>query len=800
MSEERWQPEDPSLQEFTADDYDVEGRATAILKQGNINDEVARLSAALASLDTTIQTHVSAHYHDLLSHAVASSELEQSLAVMGTHIHSLQLSTDRLRARVRDPYDKIESGTKSLGRLQETADLLRRAIRVLQLSKKLGAAMTGGEADLGKAATSLAELSDLLQEDLHGLEVVEGEARKVRQWRAEVERQGEQLLARGLATGNLAQLGTGLQVFYNLGTLPAVVEKLVQEIHDKVKTQWTEGLDIKRISENKAESGDGRGKTPGRANLPAGNMAAFRATLWANLDSLLEGLQGQVVKVYHLQRLLCKKVDPLTHQPYIACLPSPSLVAAAWSRLASMILQCLSKAIAKSNFVKQTLEAEYHKLVRLYTEAWSKLRYASSQYGPGPAHLVDGDTPAIEDPFTSTDMGTEFRASLTALEQAYLARSLARLFDPVNLMFSGTGAPSKEEVANMFTVMSAELSTALVESRLLDAVTKNVTKTVSLFCVKSEGCVDSEASQVIGSPTPAQLQNVVVVNRLSEARLGLEQMASQQAAAIGQERVEVLLAAAREVDAQMVAACEPLLASVSDSVEAILLTMHKEDFSGEIGAVSSPAPPCSLYMRELQAFMERIAKDFLSIFTCTQFLATQLQPLAERTIQRFVLQGSLVRPLGSGGAMRLASDCAQLEFGLSSILGPSGQSALGPTGLTALGGSYRLLRAFRALLFLTPEDVSTFPGLGSTLPYSTALHLLISRCPEVLPSPHASLSWSLSRYSAWLEDHPGEKERLGLIQGALEAYVAAARARQDKTFVPEYPVLKQLLQGGLDAL
>ena len=106
--------------------------------------------------------------------------------------------------------------------------------------------------------------------------------------------------------------------------------------------------------------------------------------------------------------------------------------------------------------------------------------------------------------------------------------------------------------------------------------------------------------QVIGSPTPAQLQNVVVVNRLSEARLGLEQMASQQAAAVGQERVEVLLAAAREVDAQMVAACEPLLASVSDSVEAILLTMHKEDFSGEVGAVTSPAPPCSLYMRELQ--------------------------------------------------------------------------------------------------------------------------------------------------------------------------------------------------------
>ena len=93
----------------------------------------------------------------------------------------------------------------------------------------------------------------------------------------------------------------------------------------------------------------------------------------------------------------------------------------------------------------------------------------------------------------------------------------------------------------------------------------------------------------------------------------------------------------------------------------------------------------------------------------------------------------------------------------------------------------------------------------------------------MLPSPHASLGWSLSRYSNWLEDHPGERERLQLIQvrppldtcqastchecppvlhmqGSLEAYVAAARARQDKTFVAEYPVLRDMLQGGLQGL
>ena len=63
-----------------------------------------------------------------------------------------------------------------------------------------------------QAAAGLAEMSQLLAEDLAGLEVVEGEARQVRHWRLEVERQGEQLVQAGLEGGNHSQLGTGLQV------------------------------------------------------------------------------------------------------------------------------------------------------------------------------------------------------------------------------------------------------------------------------------------------------------------------------------------------------------------------------------------------------------------------------------------------------------------------------------------------------------------------------------------------------------------------------------------------------------
>ena len=49
----------------------------------------------------------------------------------------------------------------------------------------------------------------------------------------------------------------------------------------------------------------------------------------------------------------------------------------------------------------------------------------------------------------------------------------------------------------------------------------------------------------------------------------------------------------------------PLFSSVSDSIEAIILTMHKEDFSmAEYhGKKSSP------YIREMEGFIKRVVRD-----------------------------------------------------------------------------------------------------------------------------------------------------------------------------------------------
>ena len=56
------------------------------------------------------------------------------------------------------------------------------------------------------------------------------------------------------------------------------------------------------------------------------------------------------------------------------------------------------------------------------------------------------------------------------------------------------------------------------------------------------------------------------------------------------------------------------------------------------------------------------------------------------------------------------------------------------------------------------------------------------------------------RYSKWLDEHNNEKDRLMVIQGALESYAQGVKQRQGKEFAKEYAVMVQLLQKGLASL
>jgi hypothetical protein len=113
--------------------------------------------------------------------------------------------------------------------------------------------------------------------------------------------------------------------------------------------------------------------------------------------------------------------------------------------------------------------------------------------------------------------------------------------------------------------------------------------------------------------------------------------------------------------------------------------------------------------------------------------------------------------------------------------------------------SLRNVIAFKALIFTKPECVIDMEEIANgSLKYSIVLNFLFNKAPNELKSPNESAGWSISRYSAWLEEHTKEKDRLQIIKGALESYAAATRLRREKSYVAPYPIMVKILQAALD--
>jgi conserved oligomeric Golgi complex subunit 5 len=99
---------------------------------------------------------------------------------------------------------------------------------------------------------------------------------------------------------------------------------------------------------------------------------------------------------------------------------------------------------------------------------------------------------------------------VNSFENAYLARSMSRLFDPVNNMFTAEeGIPSHETMDSLLRTVMDELAVSMVESHLNKVVASNVANTIKLFCTKCEQQVvtGSESTQLIGKKCTCFVHN-----------------------------------------------------------------------------------------------------------------------------------------------------------------------------------------------------------------------------------------------------------------------------------------------------
>ena len=220
--------------DLAADEFDVEKHAsTLLMAQTNateISEYVATLSEAERRIDHRLEDHVALHYEDLLDQATSVERIEDQLAAVTAQSSALMSSIEKVRNRVAEPYNNMRNQTRSLGRIQETCDILRRIVRILQLGKKLQQQLGGGPAEITKAAQSISELSELWEPEqdlnLSGIQAIEGELKTFRHARKDVERSADVMLGSGMETKNQNQMGVALQVDiwfstirYNFGQL-----------------------------------------------------------------------------------------------------------------------------------------------------------------------------------------------------------------------------------------------------------------------------------------------------------------------------------------------------------------------------------------------------------------------------------------------------------------------------------------------------------------------------------------------------------------------------------------------------
>ena len=766
-------------------DFDVEKFASNLLQKGvDIGKYANELSVAEEDLNVKLEDHVSAHHNDLLSQATSVERLESHLTSVSDQSVNLLTSVDKITSRINEPYETMKAQTETLMRMQKTCDVLRKIIRILQLSKKLQVQMNNGDAEITKAASSLNELMELWEpeEELNGIEIIEQDQRIILQAKNEVERKADSMLNAGMESRSQNQIGIALQVYFNLNILPEKVERVVNGFVKKIKAKMTDCLDGRKIniilneeaSKNNPEKSQNSTKNlPGRTNrtisatASSGNAAAFRSMLWSNVEILLDSILNTMNEAMQLQKILVKKRDLGQNFVELLAEDKRNIVRNFWQEILSLLKTHLTQASADSSTIKQSFEGEFPKLIRLINDLRSRLVQASQSNMAAFA----SETPELQHPFND-DLNDDLRQVLINFERQYLSRSLSRLFDPVNLMYVQGEAPNIEELDQIFRIINSEIAIAQVDKLLTNAVQKNVTKTVKLMCAKCEQLLDGSASQVIGYPTNEQRKNVQVVNCLFAFYVGIEKVL---------ENPEVL----KEIEILIKSAIDPLMASISDAVEAIILTMHNEDFKIEVEDKSTFSP----YLKELQTFIHRVNLEFLNKFNCKTLVAESSVPLFYRCYDLFIMHSSMIKPLSKIGQDKLIKDCDTLEEVIKPI-----SDLITLWDASVCESKVQELREFRTLLRSKTEDFPALLQSGMTIRKSVILHMLFSRAPAELKLPHESVNWSISRYSTWLEDHTGEPDRLQLVQGALESYVASTRARNEKSYAYPYNIMLGILQ------
>ncbi|KAL1718801.1 Golgi transport complex subunit 5-domain-containing protein [Schizophyllum commune] len=801
----------------------------------DVSVAISRLTYGIDDVSKQIKNLVTSHHEDLLGQAASASELSGSLVSVKGGLSELEMSLEKLRTKVRLPYQSLQTNVTRLHKLQQASDVLRRTARFVVLARRLQGQMA--EMQLSKAEKTDDTLAPIPSTP----------SRTTFASAADLEDDKERAISRAaLSIAELVTLLDGPTTFGSTTTPNGVDgDASHQDAEEDPSTQKIHLRSVNAVATHIPFIEESRTTvTTEMENMVVAGLASLNQSLLAsslqtayNLNVLPELVQSLISDLSLAVEERIRTTFDMTKISKDALgkdasatqsntqyrsrirteptnLTAPQWTAALWTRLESMIeemagccikVYTLEKVLkVKKDTVSQTVfldEAmkllETKPSVTFWTALSRSLEKHAKEACKGSTFLqqtLGGGYPRLlrlfhqffakiavhtDTVYIHSQQSTETILVLRALstfEAFYLTRSTSKLNEAVGQAFKMT--PGATEGTNVARTVVNELDTARFDPLLVRAVAKNAAASLEMFVQRADNMVvrDRSALTLIGPAcTAQQAANAQVATCLHHCRARLAQLES--------EHIDAVCAALRPSIENMKRTYErvvdPLLTAIRRELAAIIARVHRFDFGRAQDPMSGGG--ASLYMKDLVEKLAFVKGEILSKFNVEDKPLWMLA-LAKYAIKVFVLHISIVKPLGESGKLQLTSDMAELEFGLSAFMSDGTSSKRG-VHLENIGDEYRMLRAMRPLLFLENAQLAS-PMYTTGLPPLIVLHHILVRSP--VPLPHTLHGWQEAEYVRWVDEHT-EEEAWTLVESGLSHWeqVSAAEGK-DAASAREY--------------
>ncbi|RDB25440.1 Conserved oligomeric Golgi complex subunit 5 [Hypsizygus marmoreus] len=804
----------------------------------DISVAISKLTFGIDDVSKQIKNVVAVHHEDLLSQAASANDLSGSLTSVRGGLNDLEASLEKLRLKIRVPYQSLQTNVSRLQKLQQASDVLRRTSRFVILARRLQLQMVDMDSSKVPDSKSEGRLGPSESSDSSGL-LASGHG---------LEDEKERTIAK--AALSIAELGalldgpnidkgsTSLDRYRNADGTASTDETSVLDIPLRsinavaAHVPFIEEARAKVTSEMETMVLTGL-STLNQSLLASSLQTAYNLRVLPELVQnlifdLSQAVEERIRSAFDITKIskdalardpaASSPQSPPTYRSRVRTEPTnvtaPQFTAALWSRLEVMIedmADCCVKVYTLEKVLKMKKDAvtqvvfldEAMKLLENKPSAtfWTSLGRSLEKHARDSAKSstflqqtlsagypkllrlfqeffakIAVHTDTVYGPMSQSPETVFVLRSLSNFESLYLSRSSNKLNEAVAQAFSGgvRAPPGYNEGINIARTVANELDTARFDPLLVKSVAKNAASSLNMLLSRVDNLTVRDRSAV------TLVGPMATPQQASNAQLAtcLYQCWSRLEK-LQDDHTETVFGALKPSVQSIFEAyeglVEPVMTAVRRELSAIIAKLHRIDFGKAVDPMSGMGGS-SFYMKDLVEKLSFIKAEVLSKFSIGEAGRAWTTSIVKFVIRNFVMHVSIARPLGESGKLRLTSDMTELEFALSAFMVENPQSKRGGN-LETIGEEYRTLRALRPLLFLE-NALLAVPEQTAGLPPLIVLHHILVRSP--MPLPHNLHGWQEAEYVRWVDEHT-EREAWSLVEGGLSHWEKVSESEGKET-------------------